>query len=428
MKIGLYLQDYRQNFEKVFYDALEAVKSAELDLLVFPELCYTPFESDFYKNNILDENDKKRACNRALKISELAGCAVMIGGEDRRGMIYSVFANAHSKGNETKTAIYLKHTMAGSSPLIFPDYNKKVNDYFKGISLKGKRLGMIICYDCNHAAFSRAYAKEGVDYIINLTGGNVVQTKWHRYNKVRAIENNCFNFCTMGYNDNGKENSYTFGFTPKGKLMTGVPLLKGLAIGNITVYDTDKASNEFGYDINIAQQATFNEKGNYIFDASNIKAILSRAENIAEGLYVLPNGKENLVICTIPGEDMLKPEKVLTLLYHEKLKKIFNKRYLIVNQWHGLDNSFYRTILSDILKVRSMENFCAVILLSDNYTKCYQCGKNRTSQVVAGENGKYDLDLDRMGGPEVIWRNKQGMKAIWRKEYESLIKYIDGIE
>ena len=51
---------------------------------------------------------------------------------------------------------------------------------------------MTICYDCNHALFSRMYGIYGIDLIINSTGGNVVYDKWFKYNKVRAIENECY--------------------------------------------------------------------------------------------------------------------------------------------------------------------------------------------------------------------------------------------
>ena len=83
---------------------------------------------------------------------------------------------------------------------------------------------------------------------------------------------------------------------------------------------------------------------------------------------------------------------------------------------------YYRTTLSAILKVRAMENFCAVILSSQNITKCYQCGNNRTAQVVKAVNGKFGIDLSRTGGPETIWKDKQGMKASWRDNIEWLIK------
>ena len=68
-----------------------------------------------------------------------------------------------------------------------------------------------------------------------------------------------------------------------------------------------------------------------------------------------------------------------------------------------------------------MENFCAVILESDILNKCYQCGKNRTAQVVMADQGVWGIDLERTSGPEAIWKNKIGMKARWRENYEWLV-------
>jgi hypothetical protein len=121
----------------------------------------------------------------------------------------------------------------------------------------------------------------------------------------------------------------------------------------------------------------------------------------------------------------MKPEKVLKLLYHQALKKYSSKKYLIVNRWKELDIDYYRTKLSLILKVRSMENYCAVILTSPSLTKCYQCGKTRNAQVVAAQNGQFGIDLERAGGPETIWKNKPGMmKAEWSSNVEWLINSL----
>ncbi|WP_294673991.1 hypothetical protein [uncultured Ruminococcus sp.] len=71
-----------------------------------------------------------------------------------------------------------------------------------------------------------------------------------------------------------------------------------------------------------------------------------------------------------------------------------------------------------------MENYCTVILDSDKCTKCFQCGQNRTAQVIQPEKGKFGIDLKRTGGPETIWRNKQGMRKEWRTNFERLIDSI----
>ena len=425
VKIGLYLQDYRKNIKNEFYNVLANAKNAKLDLLVFPEVCYTPFDSDFYENDILNNIDNDKVRERAIEISEYAGSAVIVGGRDKYGIIYSVYANAYCDDDETETALYFKHTAAWDSPLGFAGYGENVELYFQLVLLKRKKIGMTICYDCNHAAFSRMYYKACADIIINTTGGNVVKSKWHRYNKVRAIENNCFNFCTMGYHDNSKENSFNFGFTPHGKLMTGIPMAKGGTIGNITVYDTNNAPTGFEDDINLNQTETINAKGNYMLDVSKFNDVLMPANEVAQNIWSVSAEKENLIICTVDSEDILKPEKVLSLLYNIKLNDITNKRYLIVNRWNKLDRSFYNAILSDVLKVRSMENYCAVMLIADGFIKCYQCGMNRTAQTVAAELGAYNLDLGRMSGPEAIWKNKPGMmRAVWRNGYEKIIEHL----
>ena len=137
---------------------------------------------------------------------------------------------------------------------------------------------------------------------------------------------------------------------------------------------------------------------------------------MAEGIFVYEIRDINVVFCLIEGIDILKPEKVLTLLYAKELMKIGNKRYIIVNKHKHIEDEFYKNKLSVVLKVRSMENFCAVIVESDNINNCYQCGKNRTAQVLKSENGMYGIDLDRTSGPEAIWKNKGAdMKALARK-------------
>ena len=77
MRIGLYLQDYRKNRKSVFVSALDIARRSKLDLLVFPEHCYTPHDDDLWAGDIRAKADRKRANDRALAISKSAGCAVM---------------------------------------------------------------------------------------------------------------------------------------------------------------------------------------------------------------------------------------------------------------------------------------------------------------------------------------------------------------
>ena len=95
---------------------------------------------------------------------------------------------------------------------------------------------------CNHVMFSRKYGLNGVDIILNCTGGDVDKDKWYKYNKAHSIENSCFTFVTMGHLWTSEHN-YVFGYTPSGKEMKPV-LLNGKDTGKnnvpdgVYVYDT----------------------------------------------------------------------------------------------------------------------------------------------------------------------------------------------
>ena len=416
MRIGLYLEDYTNCNDKVVNEDLRSAKDAELDLFVFPEDCYSPNGDDFFDVDIFDEKGNDEIFNHAMEISKKLGCAVIIGANDVNGYIYDVYANAFAECDETETLIYVKHTMADNSPLEFDYYAEDIDYYFQPIILKSKKIGMTICYDCNHALFSRAYGKQNVDIIINTTGGNVVYDKWYRYNRVRALENNCFSLCTMGYGESKKENSYTYGFTPKGSLMEPDYVYEGGRIGNIAVYDTNDVNDEYEECYNLYQAESDNAKGEMTInpdDFMNMAKDEIYSYNRNEVAYIIVN-----------NNDIMLAEKILKEMYDTKNAGM---RYIIVNVWDKLNKHYYDTVLDDVLRVRSMENFCAVMFVSPEMTKCFQCGDNRTSQVIRKIDGRYRLDLRRMGGPDVIWKNKSGMRAAWRRGYEWLVDYLNKI-
>jgi hypothetical protein len=263
--------------------------------------------------------------------------------------------------------------------------------------------------------------------ILNCTGGNVVYDKWFKYNKVRAIENHCFTFVTMaGDGTVPNPHNYVFGFTPTGKEMTP-SLLNGVykgdrnISGGIYVYDTSEDDGSAEIDPSVNQAESVNKVSDLYIPVGDVAGFLHKAKPLTDNISVLRHSGANVILCLVDDADILLPEKVLKLLYADALKQFSNKRYVIINRWDKVDTHFYETTLSVVLKVRAMENYCAVILDSSNLTKCYQCGQNRTAQVVKAENGQFGIDLKRTGGPETIWRNKVGMKECWRDNIEWLI-------
>lgn len=430
IKIGLYLQTYNQGESGLFNKAMHKVRNSDIDILVFPEFSYIPFVNEFIQSDWANIDNADFLCKKAIELSQNIECAVIICNQDSFGTIISIYANAFASEKETKTKYYIKHTQTDYSAFDFKDYKELSKDLFEPIIYKGKRIGTTICYDCNHALFSRMYGINGVDIIINSTGGNVVYDKWYKYNKARAIENNCFTFVTMGGDDlRRKSNSFVYGFAPSGKelipsLLNGQKAEKLNIPGTIYIYDTFSYDGTSEEDKSIEQAESVNKNIDILISKNDIDGFVKSGYYISDNIRIVKNKGNNIVLCLITEEEIMKPEKVLKLLYSEKLKEIENKRYIIINHWDKMDYEFYKTKLSVVLKVRAMENYCAVILDSDKFTKCFQCGQNRTSQVIQPENGKFGIDLKRTGGPETIWRNKQGMRKGWRTNFEWLINSI----
>ena len=198
VKIGLYLQTYELHGDShIFEEAMDVVRASDIDILVFPEIAYFPFSEEYRQSDFLSDQDVQILYQKTIDLSRDIGKAVVVCNEDSYGAIMSIYANAAASDGETIYQDYIKHTMTEFSACDIENYREYAEQAFQPILYRGNRIGLTICYDCNHAMFSRKYGQSGVDIILNSTGGNVVYDKWFKYNKVRAIENNCFTFVTM---------------------------------------------------------------------------------------------------------------------------------------------------------------------------------------------------------------------------------------
>lgn len=431
IKVAMYLQTdelkNKRSFEKIF----PIMKESDADIIVFPEHGYIPGIRTITNTDILIEEDREKIYDACLELSEQLGKAVIVSSHDKYDTIYSVFANAKPLEGETEISIYIKHTMCGSSCLDFSGYQYIVGEIFNPILYKGYLIGMTICYDSNHAMFSRMYGMYGIDLIINSTGGNVVYDKWFKYNKVRAIENNCYSLVTMGGDGHVEDGPYyVYGFNKNGGQLNPVNLCgdssKHNVPGGLYVYTVSGDAGEAEID-NSNQSETVNKKWDLKYMIGKSNDIINSSEKVANNIYCKSVGNANVMFIIVDGEDILRPEIIQKLLYSKEIKKYKNRKYVIINRFDEIDEKFFKEKLSIVLKVRAMENFCAVVLESKNINKCYQSGKNRTAQVVRATDGYWGIDLGRTSGPEAIWKNKPGMRASWRDNYEWLVENAEKI-
>lgn len=230
----------------------------------------------------------------------------------------------------------------------------------------------------------------------------------------------------MGHDGTAVNNhNYVFGFNKNGGQIVPVNL-NGKSDrfnypGGLYLYEITK--DEGSGEVDTSNQIeTENKNWQLSFPAGRSGDVVDRSEKISDSIYREKNGDANVFYLLVDGMDIMLPEVVQPLLYSEKIKSYPNRRYVIVNRHRSVDRKFFAEKLSVILKVRAMENFCAVVFESAEGSKCYQCGKNRTAQVVKARDGIFGIDLDRTSGPEAIWKDKKGTRKSWRKNYEWLVQ------
>ena len=142
---------------EAFQRTMNIVSGAVFDILVFPEDCYCPEIEELWQLDIAQKEDIEQIREYCLSLSRQINKAVVFSPFDKYCTPYSVFANYKADETETEFAVYIKHTMAESSVFEFDNYKEIAREMFRPIIYKGHKIGMTICYDCNHAPFSRMW-------------------------------------------------------------------------------------------------------------------------------------------------------------------------------------------------------------------------------------------------------------------------------
>ena len=425
MKIGLFLQDGTSLNDKVFSKVMTTVKNSDIDLLVFPEFSKIP--QSFFGEDGVPLSDLALAVNKKCDKPVLINC------KNNDGEIVSLYSNYKAKDPETDEAYFKKHTYTGCSAFESDELQDTEVFNYCPILLNGLNIGVTICNDVTDPLLAGLWCEyDGVDIVINQTGGGVQSFKWKPYNRVRAIESNCFSFCTMNADEKGASGkSFVMGFNPNGKeLRPSYTLVNSTqdldTPGTIYVYDTEADPDGKEVLFNSSKGGKTSDDADFSLPKGKIDSMLKKAKviNPETGLYHLKDGDRNIIFCELKNDEILYPMNVPLAFYDEEIKDLENKYFVIVSKFDHLSKEDFETKYCEVLGVRSIENRAAVVLESDNYNMCITTDNYKHIRYVADEDGMYNIQLKFIKGPDAIWPSN-GHKLEWRDKYEWLLNHYE---
>lgn len=428
MKIGLFVQDKSPEKcnKKEFEKEMKKIAESKLDLLVFPEECYTDFSKMASNFDVLDYDSGYIIAGFCDALCKKAGSAIVYSGNDMFGISFNMFSDGADEDSDEGMGfkLYIKHFHEGFSPFEMDDYKEWAEAFFKPFPITDKLICMMDGDDAKYSALSTICNNNGAEIFINVLDADADYNESFTLNKVRAAETKSFVF-GLTPADGEKSGAFVFGFAPDGSLMEGTPIYdNGKIAGNVFVYDTENYNSE---NVSICEKdEVLAENPDFVLDCETVEELLKSANKVADNIFIKDLNNINLVMILVKNEEIMNPVITLDAFYNPALKDIENKRYLLINKWDS-DFGEYDGVIDDVIEARTIENRCASVLCGPDYKKCCQIDKNGQFVVIDGEQGRFGLTMDVVGGPEFIWSEENGgFPESWREYYEDLIKVVHG--
>lgn len=178
--------DINKNMEQAEKMVRLVMKEEGVDLLLFPELCLEGVNFKTYEQN-LTENVLSKIEEFWLKMANISGIHILAGRAGYKNKSWSNLSTCFSPDKKI-LAEYAKTHLYCDERNFFTEGKERVI-----FTLKGFRIGMMICADLGFPEFSRAMASEGIDlFAVPSCWGYPHDMLWTLCNQMRAAENTCY--------------------------------------------------------------------------------------------------------------------------------------------------------------------------------------------------------------------------------------------
>jgi hypothetical protein len=276
--------------------------------------------------------------------------------------------------------------------------------------------------------------RNGMDFLINLTGSNVNLSKWHNVVRGRSLETGKMVLCTMGYSAQRNGTAAIFGFQNGEKLLNDE---------DGAYHTTDEDNHQFQFfDLNNTQiDKDFRSSGSVL--ASDKYNDFYIGFNVAKPLrgFDLFMREQKLfcrdgtkLICLSDSEkwqcdSQAKNVQILSFAYQTlfdrtKLQKSAlwkqeETHYCVV---YYSDEEVKREETLALMKLRAIENRITAICYAPNCKVVIKTNKYKNIQFFEAEEGGFvGIDLRQMGGLPSVFGKKMGIPSHLFPKYLNLI-------
>lgn len=417
----LLVQPYDNNkysYQKLYDQVHKIIEKKSVDLVVFPE--------GFVRGVTEDE-----AWDIVEGLAEFLNTPVICGMSYIDGTERALYVNWEPVKGETQDSEFIKHSTANKLAFEVENYNFEDMKIYHPIILKGQRIQVYICHDMFFPLVTQKLEQEGLDILINLTGGNVKMSKWCNVLKGRSIELDTIVLCTMANRTNMKQPSDRIGYKSGGRLKANYKLGNGDKMHAFSLFSTDdplieKETTETLYSDKQYTQFTvgMNAEADCTVDLKNMNVYSSELKDLSEDdatMHFIKDG-ESVYIHLADYEDLLNRTH-----FYKQSKAEEGNHIVIYLSEHPVDEE---TTIA-MMKLRAIENRIGCIVVADNLFIAAKTNRYKDIQLFKATDSKIGFDLQFMQGINSLFQNsvssKQGIPMKFKEQYLSLLKVSENI-
>ena len=369
IKVACFVQTAAYRNKNSFDDAIRQLP-ADVDILLFPEFSYVPIgerieiKDTFASIDVLNLEEFELLKTEMMKLSRELDKAIVICNEDKAKHIVSVYTNANATESETSIKYYIKFTDSSNNAIMMDEsnFNRVIGENYNPIVYRGKRIGLTICNDCHYMLFSSAY--KGVDILLNSTGGNVVDAKWDRSNRARAIENNAYAIVSMG-NENSIEATRTttnkaYAFDPNGHDIGAIMLIEDY----VYIYELKKVA---GIGRGFTDYVCANHKSWRDPYSILLPFNPNKYTRISNNMY--GDIKHSVCYVRLQNTEIFNTKEVLRSL--SEIDHTY-KHCIIINEWQRDISLAEYDKIPTVTAAMVIDSYAAILIYAPNLKKCLQ--------------------------------------------------------